>query len=89
LRKGIVMSKKMSDRKFYKTVLKVVVLSEQPLEWDNLSDVDYAITSGDCSGEITDDKTTTLNAKQVVKELIKQGSDSEFFQLDSDGQDID
>ena len=42
----------MSQRKFYKTTLRVVVLSEEPFEWDNLSGVAYAITDGDCSGMV-------------------------------------
>jgi hypothetical protein len=38
---------------FYRTVLKVEVLSEEPLDnVDDLSAVAYAITDGDCSGSV-------------------------------------
>jgi hypothetical protein len=42
----------MSKRKFYKTVFKVEVLSEEPLSDISISDVVYQITLGDCSGVV-------------------------------------
>ena len=77
----------MTKRKFYKTTLKVVVLSEYPLEYDSLKDVSYLIAQGDCSGEIIDDKRVTLSGRQTAKALIKQGSEPGFFQIDKDGND--
>jgi len=79
-----------SKRKFFKTILKVEVLSEDvPLEWDSLSDVAYTITEGDCSGRVTTEKVEKLNAHNVALELQEQGSDPEFFQLDSHGNELE
>lgn len=75
-------------RKFYKTTLTVVVLSEQPLEWDDLGDINYLITEGDCSGQIVNDKQEVLTAKQAAKALEKQGSSPGFFRLDEKGKEI-
>lgn len=76
-------------RKFYKTVIKVEVLSEEPFDYDNLSDIHNQITDGDCSGEYTTTKITILTAKQAASTLIRQGSDPEFFQLDRNGNDLE
>lgn len=77
-----------SKRKFYKTTLKIEILSEEPFEWDSIDSIAYSITEGDCSGNVDHVKSEILTAKKVVQELINQGSDSEFFQLDEDGNDI-
>lgn len=79
----------MSPRKFYKTTLRVVVLSEEPFEWDDLSGVAYAITDGDCSGMVEETGRKTLNGKQTANELIKQGSAPEFFRLTKAGNDTE
>jgi len=78
-----------SKRKFYQTKIVVTVLSEEPLEWDDLHDVDYAITDGGCSGDTQECAHKVLTAKQVVKALQAQGSEPGFFQLDDDGKDVD
>ncbi len=84
------MSMAQSKRKFFKTTFKVEVLSEEtPVEWDNLSDVAYAITNGDCSGKITDEKVERLNAHDAALALQEQGSDPEFFQLDEHGNEVE
>lgn len=76
-------------RKFYKTVLKVEILVEdEPLEWSDLKDVAYAISQGDCSGIVKEVSTKRLSCKRAAEELIAQGSDPEFFQLDSSGNDL-
>lgn len=36
--------------KFYRTVIQVEVLSEDPFECTDLGEVNYAIAEGDCSG---------------------------------------
>ena len=40
-----------NDRKFYRTLIQVEVLSEEPFECESLEDVHDAITTGDCSGK--------------------------------------
>jgi hypothetical protein len=68
-------------RTFYKTVIQVEVLSEEPLEYDDLGDVNFAISQGDCSGSIREIKRITLNGKQAAKALLKQGSSRVFSGL--------
>lgn len=75
----------MSDRIFFKTVIQIEVLSEDPFEWDSLNDIKYAITHGPCSGEVIEKARYKLTGKQVAKALRKQGSDPSFFNLDDHG----
>ena len=76
-----------AGRKFYKTLIQVEVLSEKPLEWDTLGDVNYAITQGECSGKVTEVSSETLTGKQAADALIEHGSDPGFFQLTAEGAD--
>lgn len=79
----------MKKRDFYKTVITIEVLSEDPLDSNmSLSDLDYFITDGDGSGLIKPWKRKKINGKQAAKELMKQGSDPSFFQIDEKGEDI-
>ena len=79
----------MAKRTFYKTTVTVEVLHEEPLNFETLADLHYTITDGDCSGkyEVTD--FVAMDGKSMAKELQKQGSDPEFFQLDKKGNDIE
>jgi hypothetical protein len=79
-----------SNRKFYRTVIEVEVLSNQEFEFDSLESVHEAITTGDCSG----DWRTTLSNSQtdgptMAKLLIGQASDPSFFGLDEEGNDLE
>lgn len=82
-------TKKVSQRKFYRTVIQVEILSEEPYDNDNLSEIADDVTVGNCSGktEIIE-FGTEIGAKRAVKLLKAQGSDPEFFQLDNEGRDI-
>ena len=77
----------MTNRKFYKTVIQVEVLSEDPFEWEDLSDVCYAITEGDCSGKVEEIARKEINGKECARRLIQQESDPGFFHLTEDGED--
>lgn len=80
----------MTDQKFYKTTYKIVVLSQEPLPPDmSLKDIDYAITFGECSGEVGLVQEEIMNGEQAAKALIAQGSDPGFFGLDDEGNDSD
>ena len=79
---------KMSKRKFYKTVIQITVLSEEPFEYENLSQVDYAITDGGCSGDYKTVTAKIINGKEAAKELLRQGSDTDFFELTENGEDL-
>lgn len=79
----------MTKRTFYKTVIQVTVLSEEPFESEDLSEINYAITEGGCSGDVNTILTEKLDGKQIAKELQSQGSDPEFFRVDEDGNDTE
>ena len=81
----------MTIRKFYRTVIQVEILSEEPyhLGSKDLDDIRFDIIEGDCSGAITDIVINEqLDGKQVALALQNQGSDPEFFQIDEEGNDI-
>lgn len=80
----------MTARKFYKTVIKFEVLSEEPIP-DNVdySQILFECKEGDYSMRELGEKQTVLNGKQAARALINQGSDPEFFQLNKDGEDIE
>jgi hypothetical protein len=77
----------MSAKKFYKTVLKVVVLSEAPVDFDNLAEVHHAITRGDCSGQFTEESVEEVDGPTMARLLEEQGSDPGFFGLQADDED--
>ena len=79
-----------AERKFYRQVVQVEILSEDaPLEWDNLADIHYAITTGDCSGKLNELIAEEVDGRKMAELLIKQGSDPSFFRLDDEGRTID
>jgi hypothetical protein len=79
--------------KVYKHVVKITILSTDEnvedsfgnKDWD-LSDVQYAITEGDCIGSVDHDSTEEVPALEVEKELISLGNDGTFFD-DLDDED--
>lgn len=79
----------MSDREFYRTTYKIVVLSEHPVkDFLSLESIAYEITEGDCSGQLTTESAETLDGPSMATALINQGSEPEFFQLDDTGDDL-
>jgi len=77
-----------SARKFYRTVIEVEVLSEEPFEYDTLYQVHCSITEGHCSGTVTPKvKNEEVDGPAMAKLLIAQRSDPEFFGLTDDGED--
>lgn len=79
-----------SKRTFYKTIISIEVLSEDPLpDQIDLNDIAYGITDGDWSGTVEKSFEKTLTGPETAVALADQGSDPEFFQLDEDGNDID
>ena len=80
-----------SNRTFYRTVMTVEILSEAPLSGDeSLSDIVYLIEDGPCSGKV---ETVTENEKvdgpRMAQLLQDQASDTAFFGLDEEGNDLD
>jgi hypothetical protein len=77
-------------RKFFKTVIQVVVLSEG--EYDDpgsLSQVAYDIDEGDCSGQYHILSSREVDGPTMAKLLIEQDSEPGFFGLTDEGEDQD
>lgn len=79
----------MTERKFYKTLVTVEVLSEEPLTVLSLEQLHYMITDGPCSGHIKEPVQTVLNGKEAADALAEQASDPSFFRLTEAGEDVD
>lgn len=78
----------MSNRKFYRTVYTVEVLSEEPVGEMSLADLDYEITEGHSSGRFLSTENEEVDGKKMAELLKAQGTDPEFFQLNDEGEDI-
>lgn len=78
-----------SERKFYRTVFEVEVLSEHPFEPEDLETIAYEITYGGCSGMVDRTCDIEVDAEEMVRLLRNQGSDPDFFMLTDDGDDVD
>lgn len=80
----------MTNRKFYKTIIQITVLSEEPMTGgESLSDICYEMDQGDFSGQMKIGKSKELDGKQMARALKRQGSDPGFFGLDDDGSHED
>lgn len=76
--------------KFYKTTFTIEVLSEGPLgDCLSLSQIDYAISEGDCVGGNLTANEIEISAKQVADTLYVFGSTPSFFNLDDEGNSLD
>ena len=79
----------ISKRTFYRTVIQVVVLSENPYNETDLEQIAYDIKEGDQSGQVTiTSANEEMNSKTAVALLKEQGSEPSFFMLDDQGNDI-
>lgn len=78
-------------RKFYRSVIEIVVLSEEPLSQDDLTlgEIAYAIQEGDWVGLWEIKATQVLGGKQATAALLAVGSGPEFFRLNQDGSELD
>ena len=69
-------------RKFFKTIIKVEVLTEDcPPEFDTLAELSHMISDGDASGEYTVTSSKKISERTCAKALKDQGSDPSFFNL--------
>jgi|WetSurMetagenome_2_1015567.scaffolds.fasta_scaffold789096_1 hypothetical protein len=78
-------------RKFYRTVIQVEILSEEPYSMEkDLVSINYDINEGDCSGDVRAlVENQEVDGPQMARLLIAQNSDPEFFNLDSEGKDLE
>jgi hypothetical protein len=79
----------MTERKFYRQVIMVEVLSEERREFHSLKDVVYEIDEGDCSGQWEVAINEAIDAKTCAERLMAQGSDPEFFRITPQGEETD
>jgi hypothetical protein len=79
-----------SKRKFFRTVVTIEILSEdEPFDTDDLGAIAGAIDSGPCSGSVKVVSVDEVDGGHMAKLLQEQASDPEFFQLDSEGNDLE
>lgn len=79
----------MSNRKFYRTVISVEVLSEEPYNPESLEGIAHDIIEGDCSGRWNVVSSKEVDGVEMAQLLYEQASEPAFFQLDDDGNDLD
>lgn len=80
-----------SKRKFYQTVFRFEMLTEEPPR-DNysLADIHYETTEGHASGKfLANSIQITVTGPEMARLLLEQGSDPEFFCLTPDGEDTE
>jgi hypothetical protein len=80
----------MSTRNFYRTVIQLEVLSEEPLNYCfSLEQISREIEDGEFSGQLETVSSKEVSGKKMAKLLLKQGIDTELFMSDEEGNDID
>ncbi len=75
----------MSQRVFYKTIIEVTVLSEEPLQPMSLGELSYETMEGELSAQMETKEEIPITSLEAAIALKEQGSDPEFFQLDDEG----
>ena len=65
--------------RYYRRVIVLEVLSNEPVETDNLGDVWWEITDGEASGWILSDTTTAVSAEAMRGLLLAQNGDADFL----------
>jgi hypothetical protein len=81
--------KSMTCRFFFKTVVQIEILSENPFEFISLTDLDCLISKGLVAGDVQIIEQDELTGKEAAAALIQQGTDPGFFNLTADGEDAD
>jgi hypothetical protein len=67
----------------FKSVYRIEVLSDENWTSNDLENINYQITEGHSSGVVTLVASGELTAEEMSKELTAQGSDPEFFGLET------
>jgi tartrate dehydratase beta subunit/fumarate hydratase class I family protein len=78
------------QKSLYKTVVEVVILSEEPLDEENisLSQIEYLIKEGECSGIFSIKSQDVLLGEEAIKAAKIQGVEPSFFKMDDKGNEI-
>lgn len=75
--------------KYYRTVIQVEILSNDPYEFISLEDTACDIMNGDCSGRVNVVSVEEVNSKVMSQLLISHGSDPAFLLSDEDLEEYD
>ena len=79
----------MTNRKFYKRLLTIEVISEKPIpDGMEIEAIVDEAKRGSYSMRIAKDVKTELNGKQAARVLLNQGSFPDFFSLTEKGEDV-
>lgn len=78
-------------KKIYRTVFQFEVLSEEPIESMSLNDIAEATTDGHMSGRFLENSVNNqeLTGLEAARAIEEQGSDTEFFGLDANGEELE
>lgn len=79
-------------KKIYRNIIRFEILSDRPLgDGITLSEIENETTDGEWSGRFLDNEVSNqpLEGMQAVEAIKAQGSDTEFFNMDKEGNDID
>lgn len=79
----------MTSRKFYKTIVRFEVLSEEPIGEVDLDTIHHQTQQGDWSGLMLEPEQTVLNGAEAAEALVQQGSDPGFFGLTEEGEEAE
>lgn len=66
-------------KKFYKTVIEIIIITEGRYDPTSLEGINYDITDGQAVGTWTQKSSKAITIKQMKKEMDDIGSDPEFF----------
>ena len=77
-------------KKIFRTIIKLVVLSEEPIDENlDIQDIMNECDEGAYIGTTNIGTPTTLIGKTAVIEIEKAGSDAGFFNMSTDGNELD
>jgi len=79
-----------TSQKFYRTVIQIEILSEEPYKTENILNISHDITEGHYSGSLTDIvRNEEKSGKEMADLLLAQHSDPGFFCLNEDGSALE
>lgn len=84
----------MAKKIIHKTIVIIEILHEEKVDMDNytLSQIMYNIDEGGWSGVVRvkeGQSNIELKGKKAVDAVKNQGTDTEFFQMDDEGNELD
>jgi len=80
----------MKKKTLYRTVIQLEIISETPIEHSmSVSEMQRECDDGEFSGSTdTVISNEPISGKAAAAKVIEQGSDTEFFNMDEDGNEI-